>query len=678
MKVIHKLLVLMFCSGSLLCQDLYDTDSIAFNVDINEFIVTAQYEPTHYKEAVHRVDIISREEIESRGAITLDQALVINPSIRVSYDQALGSKIRMRGIASNNVAVLIDGVPVVGRLDGAIDVSQINMQNVERIEVVEGALSNIYGSNAAGGVINVITKKSQIDEWKVRMNTQVESIGQQTYGTSLGYHKGKFSANVEGRVLNYNQYPADSLRLIELVQIGENQFSRQSKYPFNPKDQMGVGGYLRYNPDSESSVIFKYDYNHEEVKDYGVIKRIQFNPYAEDGFYNTVRSDYSLNYKKRWKSLFIDLTSAYNNYSRRVDDKRFYLETELFDSLLQVSDTTLFNTFFNRAVISQTINDDLTVIAGANYSLEKGNGDRIINRNSDDVTQAQFSEIAPYVEFKYSGIEGIDLSASARYTMHSAYDSKLTPALHVKYELADTWTVRASYAQGYRSPNLKELYLEFVDINHNILGNTALMPETSHDLQMTLDYNPSSSLGISLNAYHTTISDRIGLIQYETLKFRYDNIDEYKVFGFQPSVDYRVGSLSLSSSATIGYWDTLVENDSFSSFGKVVDVNNSISYLIGKGEYNLTLNHRHIGSQPNYTVFNDIVEVIEIQGYELIDISLSKALLNKKVNLTCGVRNLLGTVFTSVDTASGVDHSPRGRNAVSQGRNAYFTMVVNL
>ncbi len=670
-----RVAILVLTCVNLYCQDLQQLDTTMLSVNFDELVVTAQYEPTHYKEAIHKVDIISRKEIEARGVTTLDQALVINPAIRISYDPVLGSTIRMRGVSSSNVAILMDGVPIIGRSNGGIDLSQINMQNIERIEIIQGALSNIYGSNAAGGVINIITKKSQLEKWKVDLGSQIESVGQQNYNTSIGRNFGKFLVSVDARYLNYDQYAVDSLRLIERIELEDNDFVLLSKYPFNPKEQIGAGGLLRYNPTEGSSVIAKYNYNTENVTDYGSIKRIQFNPYAQDGFFSTTRSDFSINYKKNWDQTFLDITSAYNIYDRIVDEKRFYIETSSFDSLLQTSDTTRFKTFFNRAILSRELSHGIKCIAGLNYSVEQGSGDRIINRMNPDSTIASFTEIAPFLEFKYSGIENLDFSATARYTHHSAYDGQLTPAIHLKYDISDIWTTRLSYAQGYRSPALKELYLEFIDINHNIVGNTDLQPEISQDIQMTVDYNPTENISAAINLYYTNIDDRIALVEYETLKFEYDNINAYQVHGLQPSLSYKVNNIQFQSSASIGYWSTSIDAESGPSYGRVFDMNNSMQISLDKSKVNLTINHRHTGSQPNYSLSNGTVKVRTITGFDLIDFSMNRSFFNGSLNTTLGIRNVFGVTSTSVtgaaDTSASANHSAMGRNIVGRGRNIF-------
>ena len=248
-------------------------------------------------------------------------------------------------------------------------------------------------------------------------------------------------------------------------------------------------------------------------------------------------------------------------------------------------------------------------------------------------------------------------------------------SLLAKYDISKKTSFRASYAQGYRNPALKELYLEFIDVNHNIIGNVNLQPEKSYDIQSTISYSPSSVFDFSLNGYYTSIFDQITLTEYETLKFQYNNVAEYSVYGFQPSISYSSRGLSINSSLSIGYWSTNIEREDAPEYGQVLDMNNSISYKVPKASINVLLNHRYVGDQPIYRLQNEMIEVGNIESYKLIDFSLSRPFWKNKINLITGVRNLTNTTTANVLNSSGGTHSGGGRNIISIGR-SYFVNIV--
>ena len=126
---------------------------------INEFVVTATNGKTRSNEHLHQVKIINAKTIASKGAVTLKDALTNELNLNLSQDQFLGTGLTLNGLGGENIKILIDGVPVIGRLNGNIDLSQINLNNIEQIEIIEGPVSVDYGSNALGGVIHLISKK---------------------------------------------------------------------------------------------------------------------------------------------------------------------------------------------------------------------------------------------------------------------------------------------------------------------------------------------------------------------------------------------------------------------------------------------------------------------------------------------------------------------------------------
>lgn len=656
-----------------------EIDTVAYSIDLDDYIVTAQYKPTHYKKALHDINIIDNKIINKIGAVTLDQALSLSPSIRLYQDPILGTSVRMRGVSSSNVAILIDGVPVIGRNNGSIDLSQIALQNIERIEIVEGPLSNIYGNNAAGGVVNMITKKSQLSQWSVLQNNQIESIGQRNHTAAVGYQKNNINLNVHARYFNYDQYTIDSLRLQQEEILDDGTTISNDKYPYNPKTQYSYGTYLRYNINEENYLIAKYDYNREEVADYGLIKRPQFNPYATDQFYQTDRKDLSLKYTGSFKDNYhVELISAFNAYDRIRDDKRYYLESMTFDSLLQSSDSISFNQYFTRASIYYNGWDDWTFGGGYNYAQESGKGDRLLNTSELDSLVTSFTENAIYGEVKYEGFNNMQLSLSSRYLHHSTYDNAMTFSLQSKYDFNDKVTLRSSVAQGYRSPSLKELYLNFIDVNHNIVGNENLLPERSLDLQSTLSYLPTQNWELGLNGYYTRIDDRINLTEYETLKFNYDNIDSYKVFGFQPSLQYKKEGFTFNTSMSLGYFSTNINSDDAPQYGKLFDVNSTLTYDISSMGISTLINYRYIGDQPTYRLIDDDIVINNINGYHLLDMSLSKSFLHRMLQLKSGVRNILNIQSTQVIGQSGGAHSSLGSNNVSIGRSWFLGVQFSL
>ncbi len=127
-------------------------------VNLNEVAVTASYAPAPAMQSAYAIKVIGKETFDNMGAVNVADVLSKQLNMSTGYDQAFGSTLTMMGMDMKNIKVLIDGVPVIGRMDGNIDLNQLNLAAVERIEVVEGPMSTAYGTDAIAGAINLITK----------------------------------------------------------------------------------------------------------------------------------------------------------------------------------------------------------------------------------------------------------------------------------------------------------------------------------------------------------------------------------------------------------------------------------------------------------------------------------------------------------------------------------------
>src|SRR5690606_18204997 len=157
--------------------------------------------------------------IEKLGMANLAEVLSTQLNMQVTTDLILGSGLTMQGISGENIQIMIDGVPVIGRLDGNIDLSQIQMNNIRRIEVIEGTMSAQYGSNASGGVINLITRTSQVPKFQISTRNRAESKGILDNSLSAGYRIGNFFLQGNVRRNHVRLDDVDSLRLMKQVTL---------------------------------------------------------------------------------------------------------------------------------------------------------------------------------------------------------------------------------------------------------------------------------------------------------------------------------------------------------------------------------------------------------------------------------------------------------------------------
>ena len=200
---------------------------------LEQIVVTAQIYPRMLDDAVHKINVINRSSIDLNAATTLQNVLEKEVNMRVSNDNILGGSFSMQGISGENVKILIDGVPVIGRLNGNVDISQINLNNIDRIEIVEGPLSVNYGTDALAGTVNLISDQSH--EQKMMVNTYYESVGK--YNMDALY-RFSFLDNVFSFSLGRNYFDGwsanDEFNLFPKVTLADTNRVKT----WNPKEQL--------------------------------------------------------------------------------------------------------------------------------------------------------------------------------------------------------------------------------------------------------------------------------------------------------------------------------------------------------------------------------------------------------------------------------------------------------
>ena len=174
-------ILILVCTSAYAQKSVLNNDSIKIKKILEEVVVTGQIKEVNIDNALHDINIIGLETIKKGGFTSLNEILKFQSNIQISNDNILGSQINIQGITGENIKILIDGKPMIGRLNGNIDLSQVNLLNVKRIEIVEGPLSVNYGSDALGGTINIITKKS--NDISPAFESYYETIGK--YNNSI-------------------------------------------------------------------------------------------------------------------------------------------------------------------------------------------------------------------------------------------------------------------------------------------------------------------------------------------------------------------------------------------------------------------------------------------------------------------------------------------------------------
>ena len=631
----------------------------ATTYQMDELVVTGQYKPETVDKSIYNIKVMSSRNLESRAVVNLNEALAGELNIRSSHDNSLGSSITMQGLEGEHIKFLIDGVPVIGRQDGNIDLQQLNLQNVDHIEVIKGPMSVVYGSNALAGVINVITKDPDRQKLSVIGNAYYESVGKFDFsvGGSYAWKKNSFSVNA-GRSFFDGYDPVDTTR--------HQQWKPKLQYDFD-------GTYLYKS--KKTKIKFGGNYFNEEIREKG-------NPLP---VFNWDKAFDKYFYTNRWglhgeinqqlgKHAMVNVLTAYSYYSKK---KNTYLKdlTNLEVTLVpgaDLQDTTRFDNLMLRADFNSYIkNEKYKYQVGIDFNNESAFGKRIEN---------SFQQIGDYAAFLSLIIEPLpqlSFQPGLRLIYNTNYKAPLVYSLNIKWNIVELLAVRASLAKGFRAPSLKELYLNFDDINHNIHGNPDLEAETSTNINLAINYSTQSNAafnwGIELGLFYNHIKDKISFVSIEgdVPLYTYINVDQFYTHGFDLNFNCRVFpwlNLKIGTGVT-GRKQFIEGTDIDSDYLYTTDLMTQINYLWSLPDLNFSFFYKYNGAYPDILLTGDSSSVIvTTDAYNSLDFNISRWFWKRRINVQLGGKNL----FDVTNIERSVDSESRGSVPINWGRTFFM------
>ena len=606
----------------------YDTEQYKlklYDQSLGQVTVTAEYAPSPSKSSVYDVDVIDRALIDKKAAVNLRDVLISETTTLIQQDNVLGAGMNQQGLGGENVKILIDGIPVTGRLNGQVDLSQINMNNVDRVEVVQGPMTVMYGSNALGGVVNVITKNEQKDFIQGSINGYYEHVGQYNADAYIGIKRGKSFTQVSGGRYFFDgcNFP-DSSRF-QQWKPKEQYFAEISHTLKNKRLDWRVKGNF-----------FK-----EILTNRGQLR----SPYyvtAFDDIYKTTRysvmSDMGIQIDRNKR---FQIRAGYNYYSRSKNN--YYKDMTNLESTvtsIENQDTSIFTEINARAVYS--LFDEQKKVnyqAGIEWMNENGKGKRLggVKRNIADYAFFCSLDFKPNAKWI--------LRPSVRISYNTKFRTPVVPSVNIRYKPLSSLALRASYTRGFRAPSLKELYFDFVDINHDIQGNENLKAETSHNLQFSANYFPQFSkwnLDIECKAYYNDVRNLIRLGWKEGASYSYVNIQNSKTIGFSTEALSTYKGVMIKAGVSVaGISSDFGNGVNTSGFQWVPTASVQVSYKEPKSKLEFNSVYKYVGKQPGVFITNtEDVRSLWIQDYHLLDVSVSREFVKGLIRLQIGGKNL--------------------------------------
>lgn len=485
-------------------------DSIYKCVEMEQVVVTGTRTPKLLANTPVLTKLITASDIAKADATNLRDLLQqVLPGVEFSY--AMNQQVHMNfsGFGGQSMLILVDGERLAGETMDDVDFSRLCMDNVDHIEIVKGAASALYGSNAAGGVINIITKNG-IRPFALNLNARLGRHHEQRYGLSWQQGAGRWS-----NLLTVNRNSSDNYD----VHNGDNPVTRvvatiYGDATWNFKEQ------LSYRPSEKLSLTGRAGYFYRQLV------RTSETPERYRDFSGGLRSVWKPDTHNS-----LDLSYAFDQYDKSDYQRITRLDIRDYSNV-QNSLRLLYNhTFGSGDVLS----------LGADYMH-----DYLFNTNLEDRTRRQDSFDA-FAQYDWNVSQQWEAVGALRYDYFSdGRISRLTPKVSVRYQPVRNLNFRASYGMGFRAPTLKEKYYNFDMAGIWIVeGNPALKPEVSHNFNLSADYT-HRHYNFTLAAYYNRIRDKIatGAPFYKNPSDRiphlpYLNLDDYSVSGGEATAQAR-------------------------------------------------------------------------------------------------------------------------------------------
>ncbi len=638
-------------------------------VNLKTISVTGSYAPSVADKSVYKVDVITREQIDHQAANNLENLLSQQVNMRIERDQSLGSSLLLQGMSGSNIKFLVDGVPVIGRKYGFIDLSQLNLNNIDHIEIVKGSMSVLYGTDAAGGVINLITKNNEKDKLNGGISTYYENIGQYNADMYAGWKFKKTDVRISG---------------------GRNFFDGWSKvdtnarsFDWKPKEQY-VGNVKLSQHFNRLRLTLQSDYMHDKVIDKSEVRGLPYDAYGLDEYNITTRFNNQLYAELPINSnLNMNFTGAYSFYEAR---KNKYVK-DLVDLSQELSsnptdhDTTRFYTAFARYVFNRAKTEGIfNYELGLELNNERGTGKRI-----DDGKIHAIGDYSVFASIEYKPVKALTIRPGVRYAYNTSYKAPVIPSLHILYDISRQITWRASYGRGFRAPGLKELYLSFHDSNHNIDGNQALNAETSHYMETSAVWKflkEKYLIRVEPSVFYNVVRDKIALAEKGSSSdnyFTYLNVEKFISNGAELQAHFTMKNFHFNAGYNYtGVYNTFYGTTGTTDFAWSPSINASLDYTYPKTNTTLAIFTKFNGKQPVYLIQSDnSLQRYINDDYTLVEINISQRFYKERLIVQGGVMNLLDV--TNVKTYStATAHSSNSTDAlVGMGRSLFLKLQLH-
>jgi outer membrane receptor for ferrienterochelin and colicins len=463
------------------------------SINLNEVVVTGTKSEKTIKNVPVLTQVIIASQMLNLGVTSVAGALQnIVPGLDMSQFGTRTS-ITLQGMDAKYVLFLIDGERIAGEVNGDIDYSMLNLENIDRIEVIKGASSSLYGSNAIGGVINIITKKIT-EPFEAKLYSRYSKYNELYSGGGIGIRKGIFGSRTSLNFSRTDGYDITPESTHDWTQNPFSSFSVNQKFELTPSSHISLVPYFGYYQFERGNVSARPAHDLYQNFNSGLKGQYYFGKHSIDFSY----------YRDRYNTF---------NILELLNNKRDVVSYDIIQTIRTQGNFQL-STQNNITTGFEYNKENLFSIR--NEGGIKGEGEIVFYAQED----IRFGK-------RWNIITGIRASSHTSYGFHAA------PKVSIMYKQG-LLNFRASAGTGFRSPSLKELYMNFDHFGEwYIIGNTQLKPESSGYISGSAEFSKpwnNSSVTVYRNELSNMITDR-WLPDSVRLTRQYQNIASASVYG---------------------------------------------------------------------------------------------------------------------------------------------------
>lgn len=672
--------------------------------ELKEVVVTGQFEPQSIKKSVFNVRVITSADIQNLAANNLADVLnqYLNITIRPSGTSGR-STVSLFGLDAQYFKILVDNVPLVNEagLGNNTDLSQINLNDIERIEIVEGSMGVTHGANAVSGILNIITKKSSANKWNISVSAQEETVKNEFEFFDKGRHiqSAKISHTINDRWFVSLSGNRNDFQGFLDDKKGKNYYENdQSRgYRWLPKNQLNGSALISYQKGSFRA-FYKFEYLDETIDFYNSTVQSGFNTelgsyrYSDDKRYTTNRYFHNLNGSGKVVKLNYNVSLSHQKQERNVEDFRYFLFTRQEGNNVTVKDQSM-EVLYSTGTLSNFFRD-------SNVDLQLGY--EFVNNRGFSLVQEANNTFVPirktlenydfFVSSEIKATQKFSIRPGLRFSAQSKFKDQYASSLGLRYLFDNNVELRASYGNSFRTPTFEELYSKLIFDGHFFAGNENLIPETSTSYEASLkksfDLNSKTKLYSTFSGSFLNVNDRIdmALVQFNedtgNPEYEYINISKYRMWNFSTTNQFKTENWSFSMGAALIGISQRIENQVFASNEKYLysfNLNCSTSYTIPKWKTIVSAYYKYNGKSQQFVEGNSEYVISTIDPSSWLDASIRKTFFKNRIETTIGARNILDiTNINQTRASEGAAHATSSQIMLAYGRSYFLKLTYNL